>query len=64
MMPFISQKMGRYHKLNVCGSYWCGYPPPEGMIVSARVGVALGVSGVGDGGVLLTPGIVSNQQWH
>jgi hypothetical protein len=29
--------------------YWYGYPSPEGMVVGARVGVALGVSNVGDG---------------
>ena len=30
--------------------YWCVYPFPEGIVVGARVGVALGVSDVGRGG--------------
>ena len=30
--------------------YWIDYPSPEGTVVGARVGVARGVSSVGNGG--------------
>jgi hypothetical protein len=39
---------------------WYGYPSPEGMVVGARVGVALGVSDVSQGGGSVGLGVGSS----